>query len=175
MTIGEENAALIITKFCRRKCGVKTRLGYWLSSIKIYNEMTRLSNSVYYELGWGWREDVYREALAYELRQANHLVEAEVTSPIVYKDRPLQYVNFRIDLLVDRDTVLELKACTGDGRTIIKAHQQCLRYLKMKKLGFGMVIIFPEKEVKRVYSSMVINYSLLDKWVFRHPCPYTLP
>lgn len=157
MDITEDLASGIITRFCSRKCGNKTRLGCWLYGKRIGKDLIRLSRCVYSELGWGWREDVYREALAYELRQAGYLVEAEVTSPVVYRGRPLQYVNFRMDLLVDRDMVVELKACAGDGRTAVKAQQQCLRYLKMKNLGFGMIINFPEKENQQVFAKEVIN------------------
>ena len=146
-----------IIRFCKEKCGSTSRLQCWLFGKRISKDIIRLSKKVYKELGWGWREDVYREALAFELRDSNYLVEAEVTSSINYRGRPLQYVNFRIDLLVEKNIVVELKACAGDGRTTVKAHQQCLRYLRMTNLGFGLVINFPEKENQVIYTKEVTN------------------
>lgn len=151
------NQASIITRFCRKRIGSTSRLQCWLFGKRISKDIIRLGEKVYKNLGWGWREDVYREALAFELRDSNYLVEAEVTSSIIYRGRPLQYVNFRIDLLVEKNIVVELKACAGDGRTTIKAQQQCLRYLRMTNLGFGLVINFPEKENQSIYAKEVIN------------------
>lgn len=150
-------AAKIIARFLLRPIGDSNVLKSYLSHRKLFQALPALANKVYGELSWGWREDVYREALAYELRLQGHLVEAEVTSPVIYQSRPLQYVNFRIDLLVDKTVILELKACAGDGRTMIKAHQQCLRYLKMKNYALGMVINFPEKSDQQVCQQMVVN------------------
>ena len=157
MKLTKNAASIIITRFCRKPLGDSKYLPCYITHQKVLMDLPNITKKVYDELSWGWREDVYREALAFELRQNGYLVEAEVTSPIIYQSRPLQYVNFRIDLLVNHSLILELKACVGDGRTMIKAHQQCIRYLKMKNFGLGMIINFPEKSEQSVVYKMVVN------------------
>lgn len=61
------------------------------------------------ELGPGLLENIYQDALAFELRSRGHEVAREVRVPVVYRGvtvgHPLQ-----IDLLVDDTVIVECKA-----------------------------------------------------------------
>ena len=98
---------------------------------------------VYADLGWGWREDVYREALATELRCAGVDCRCELTVPVMYKGKPLPYVSVRIDMLLDNCVVVELKAVSSVLPT--KAVRQCERYVaNMPDVTSGVTINFPD-------------------------------
>jgi GxxExxY protein len=63
---------------------------------------------VHRHLGPGFLECIYEEALVRELRRRNVHVERQVTIPIKYRDDPIG--SCRIDVLVEGDVVVELKA-----------------------------------------------------------------
>jgi GxxExxY protein len=83
---------------------------------------------VYNELGFGFLESVYREAMRIALEQAGLLVEAEVAVPVSFRGRPVGV--FRADLVVDGRVVIELKT----AESINKAHEaQVLHYLRRQR------------------------------------------
>ena len=79
-------------------------------------------------LGWGWKECVYREALAIELRRIGYTVSTEVAMPIKYKGEPLSNVHARVDMLINGHVIVELKAGASPSG-LAKAEQQSRRYL----------------------------------------------
>lgn len=103
-----------------------------------------LARHVYSNLGWGWREEVYREALATELAAAGFHVASEVAMPVIYKGNPLSHVSVRWDMIVDRCVLVELKAVQ-----YLKpgALRQCERYASVARdTGYLCVAInFPDK------------------------------
>jgi len=111
-----------------------------------------LANIVYVNLGPGYCEGVYQEALLFELRSKGYKVSSEITVPIMYKGNPLSgnHSN-RIDIVVQLQDgpkiILELKATTGK---ISKEHIiQLKRYLKScKNCHWGVIINFPNKDFK---------------------------
>ena len=110
---------------------------------------------VYETLGWGYQEAIYREALITELRSRDFICQSEVPQPIYYKDQPLSYGNSRMDILVHNDIVLELKADGVTQNTIIKANQQCKRYLSQNTYSMGIVIGFPDKPNEKVFFNIL--------------------
>jgi GxxExxY protein len=72
---------------------------------------------VYNELGFGFLELVYREAMLIALRQAGFRVEAEVPVPVSF--RGCLAGVFRADLVVDGRAIVELKTADLIG----KAHE----------------------------------------------------
>jgi GxxExxY protein len=92
---------------------------------------------VYNELGFGFLESVYREAMRIALEQAGLGVEAEVPVPVSFRGRLVGV--FRADLVVDGRVVLELKT----AETISKAHEaQLLHYLWASAMEIGLVMNF---------------------------------
>jgi GxxExxY protein len=94
---------------------------------------------VYNELGYGFLESVYEQALLIALRQAGLDVEAQVEIPVRF--RGLEVGNYKADLQVDRKVLIELKA----ARSLEKAHgAQILNYLKATNIEVGLLLNFGE-------------------------------
>jgi GxxExxY protein len=91
----------------------------------------------YNALGFGFLEFVYCAALARELQKRGHTVEREVLVQVYYKGEPL--VHQRMDLLVDRLTVVELKATESLPN---HASRQLYNYLRATDLQDGLQLHF---------------------------------
>lgn len=94
-------------------------------------------------LGWGLLEAVYQEALSVELK--NRLVEhkTEVNLPIFYKDVKLEK-SYRMDLLVENQVIVELKAITD----ILPEHRvQVFNYMRLTKKQYAILINFGEQSL----------------------------
>jgi GxxExxY protein len=101
---------------------------------------------VYNELGVGFLESVYREAMLIALRQAGLRVEAEVPVPVSFRGCLVGV--FRADLVVDGKVIVELKTAESIG----KAHEaQLLHYLRASAMEIGLVMNFgPEARFRRI-------------------------
>lgn len=86
------------------------------------------------ELGAGLLENIYEICLCLELEQRNIRYERQVDLPIVYKGKKVDNT-YRIDILVENEIILELKAV----EKLLPVHEaQLITYLKLshKRLGF---------------------------------------
>ncbi|WP_232802875.1 GxxExxY protein [Gracilimonas amylolytica] len=93
---------------------------------------------VHKELGPGLLESAYQECLFYVLRKEGLLVEKEKPIPIKFEDVELD-CGYRIDLLVEKRLVLELKAVEN----LNKVHfAQVLSYLKLGNFPLGLLLNF---------------------------------
>lgn len=101
---------------------------------------------VYNELGQGFLESVYQNAMALILRERGLQVEGGV--PIGVWFRGAKVGDFEADLLVDGCVILELKAV----RAIDKAHEaQLMNYLRATDIEIGFVLNFgPKPEFRRL-------------------------
>lgn len=94
--------------------------------------------TVHRELGPGLLESAYESCLAYELRQRGLTVEEQIPVPVVYKGIKLE-CGYRLDLLVEKRIIVELKAVDA----LLPIHDaQLLTYLKLCKLRLGLLINF---------------------------------
>ena len=102
--------------------------------------------SVYAELGSGFLEAVYANALTVVLLRAGLKVEREVPFEIMFHGQVIG--NYRADMVVESRIVVEIKA----GRCIIPQHTaQLLNYLKASRLKVGLLLNFGEAaEFRRV-------------------------
>ena len=102
---------------------------------------------VHRNLGQGFLEAVYQEALAVELtlRQLPH--EREVTLPVTYKTQLLN-VGYRADFICYGNLVVELKAL---AKLTPVEDAQLINYLKATGCQRGLLINFggPSLEFKR--------------------------
>ena len=100
-------------------------------------------------LGPGLLESIYEEALCYEFQLQGIKFERQVPVDIVYKGHIIS--GHRIDLLVEKEVVVELKSLQ---KTPDVAISQAISYLKAASLKRGLIINFGEKRlidgVKRV-------------------------
>jgi GxxExxY protein len=106
------------------------------------DELTYLINGcamrVHTTLGPGLLESAYRACLKYELEQKGLLVECEGDLPIRYGAVELD-IGYRLDLVVERRVVLELKAV----ESLAPIHKaQLISYLKLGGYATGLLINF---------------------------------
>jgi GxxExxY protein len=106
----------------------------------------RVFFEVYNELGFGFLESVYREAMRIALGEAGFRVEAEVPVPVSFRGRLVGV--FRADIVVDGSIIVELKT----AESISKAHEaQVLHYLRASEMEVGLVMNFgPIAKFRRV-------------------------
>jgi GxxExxY protein len=104
--------------------------------------------AVHSELGHGFLEPVYQEALAYELRQRGVAFEREAVLPIRYRNVTLTAV-YRADFICFGDLIVELKALS---RLSGIEEAQVINYLTAAKLQKALLINFgaPSLEYKRL-------------------------
>lgn len=103
-------------------------------------------------LGPGYLEGVYEEALVHELQLRNIPLERQKVININYKDKPVG--EGRLDLLIDKCLVVELKAVNELADIHVA---QVLSYLKTTDLQLGLLINFNTRYlrdgIKRVIKS----------------------
>ncbi len=103
---------------------------------------------VYAELGAGFAEPVYQEALEAELALRGIPFESQKQLRIRYKGKELAQT-YRVDLLCYGKIVLELKSV----RTILPEHEaQLVNYLKAGPFRLGFLINFshyPKVDIRR--------------------------
>jgi len=93
---------------------------------------------VYNELGNGFTEDIYQEALETELATRGIPYASQVPVLIYYKARPLKKT-FKPDLITHDQIVVELKA----HKTLLPEHEaQLINYLKAMRKPIGYLINF---------------------------------
>jgi GxxExxY protein len=122
-----------------------------LESIKVnpkLNEFTETiigsAITVHRELGPGLLESAYEACLIYELVESGLKVENQKALPIRYRGVQLD-CGYRIDLLVERQIVVELKSI----EKIEPIHEaQLLSYLKLSSCKVGLLINFNTKLLK---------------------------
>jgi len=101
--------------------------------------------SVYNELGYGFLDNVYQNALYFELRNQVFNVEAQKAIDVYYKNQLVG--KYRADLVVDDLIILELKAAD----CLVKEHEnQLINYLKATDKEVGLLLNFGTKpEIRR--------------------------
>jgi GxxExxY protein len=92
---------------------------------------------VYNELGSGFLESVYVQALALALNQAGLSVEREMPLAVCFRGRIVG--RFRADLVIGGAVLVEAKACP---RLNSRHEAQLLNYLRATVLEVGMLLNF---------------------------------
>ena len=92
---------------------------------------------VYNELGHGFLESTYAEAMVVALKESGLTAAREVSVPVWFRGNKVgQYF---ADLLVNNAVLLELKA----ARTLDRAHEaQLLHYLRATEIEVGLLLNF---------------------------------
>ena len=99
---------------------------------------------VYNELGPGLLENIYEQALLIELNNRGLQVENQVPINVLYKGFDLG-IQYRLDLLVNDQIILELKSVD----TLLPVHyKQLITYLKLAKKPLGFLINFNTDSIK---------------------------
>jgi len=100
---------------------------------------------VHRELGFGFLESVYQNALVIELARAGLQSEQEKRIQVHYGEQVVG--DFVADILVEEKVIIELKSVSQ----FHPAHEaQLINYLKATEMEVGLLINFGEKvEIKR--------------------------
>lgn len=93
---------------------------------------------VYNTLGPGLLESSYEAALGYELVKSGLLVERQIALPLVYEELKLE-VSYRIDLLVEKKVIVEIKSVENLAEVHYK---QLITYLRLSDLRVGLLVNF---------------------------------
>jgi GxxExxY protein len=111
---------------------------------KVTYEVIGSCFDVYNELGKGFLEIVYKDALQIEFNQRNIPFEREKKYEIEYKGLILPHYYFS-DFVIDNTIILEIKAQEG----VIETHtKQIINYLAVSKCKIGLLVNFGENSLK---------------------------
>jgi GxxExxY protein len=111
-------------------------------------EIIDAAMEVHRELGHGFLEAIYQEALAIEMTKRNIPFEREVAVPVEYKGQRLQ-CSYRADFVCFGEIVVELKAISQLAGA---DEAQLINELKATNLHRGLLLNFgvPSLEYKRL-------------------------
>lgn len=130
---------------------VKESISDYLSVDEITFKIIGCCFEVHNELGKGFSEIVYKDALEYELRKKNLSFIREKKFDIIYKDIILPH-NYFADFIVENMVILEIKA----QQTLVEENiKQVVNYLAAAKCKTGLLINFGESSLK--YKRIVLN------------------
>lgn len=122
---------------------------------ELSNKVIGLAIEVHSGLGAGLLESAYHECLYYKIGKAGLVVEKEKPIPLVFEEVKLD-CGYRIDLLVEKKLVLEIKSVDALNDIHLA---QTLTYLKLGHFKLGLLINFNVIKLKDGIKR-VINGSL---------------
>jgi GxxExxY protein len=94
------------------------------------------------ELGIGFLESVYKNALFIALREKGLFVETEKSFEVYYKSKKVGL--YKADIVVENLIVVELKCC----KSLLPEHQaQLINYLVASNLPVGLLVNFNNKQL----------------------------
>jgi len=112
-------------------------------SEQIIKTVIGLAMKVHRELGMGFLEAVYANALAFELAEVRIPFEREKRIPVFYREHVMG--DFMADLVVEGIVVVELKAV----ESLLTAHSvQLVNYLSAARLDAGLLLNFGAKSLQ---------------------------
>lgn len=108
------------------------------------HDIVEVFYAVYNELGYGFLEVVYEEALEMALTEAGFRVARQVDTPIWFRGRRIG--KYKADLIVNKAVLLELKA----ARNLEREHEaQVLNYLRATDIEVALLMNFGPKPLFR--------------------------
>jgi len=125
-----------------------------------YSDLTELIIKAFYvvynELGYGFSEKIYREAMVLVLIYMGVAVEKEKHIPVYFQGKVLgEYI---ADLIINGVIIMELKAVS---HTLEVHEAQLLNYLKATEIEVGLLLNFgPEPKIIRKVSDNTKKGSL---------------
>ncbi len=121
---------------------------------KISKEIVDAAYTVHKEMGPGLLESIYEYCMLKELELRNIHAKRQVIIPLYYKGELLTK-DFRIDILVENEIIIELKAVD----IILPVHKaQIISYLKLADKNLGFLINFNVDYIKNGIKRIVNNF-----------------
>jgi GxxExxY protein len=110
--------------------------------------------AVHTAIGPGALESAYEACMLIELRARGLIAEAQVALPLHYRGQLIE-VGYRLDLLVERQVVVELKAVSK----VLPIHEaQLLSYLRLGGFKVGLLLNFHAQHMSDVIKRMVNRF-----------------
>jgi GxxExxY protein len=110
-----------------------------------------LCMDVYNNLGFGFLEVVYKDAIQLELEENQIVYSREKEYPVFYKSKKLSRTFFA-DFLIFNGIIVEIKAAADGIKQ--EAVAQTLNYLKASKNNVGIIINFGKNKLE--YKRLVL-------------------
>ena len=126
----------------------------------ITDKILKVYYEVYNELGYGFLEKVYQNAMYFELKSLGYKVEAQKQIRVYYKRQLVG--EYYSDLLVEDKVIVELKST----ELLMNAHvAQIINYLKGTPIEVGLLLNFGEQpEFKRFIYTNDRKINLKNQW-----------
>jgi GxxExxY protein len=117
---------------------------------ELTGKILKVFYSVYNELGYGFLERVYQNALFIELNAQGFKVEAQKRIKVYYKD--YEVGDYIADIMVNDTVILELKACEYMTEEF---EYQLLNYLRSTDCEVGLLLNFGKKPefIRKVFEN----------------------
>ncbi len=111
-------------------------------------KMIACAYKVHSELGPGFNEKIYHNALKFALKEEGLKYETEKEYKVTYHNKQVGIL--KVDLVVEDKVIVEVKAITGIMPKVFEA--QVLSYLKIATYNVGLLINFGNKscEIRRL-------------------------
>ena len=119
---------------------------------ELTNKIFGAAIEVHKALGPGLLESAYEKCLMKEFELSNISFKSQIELPLEYKGIRVD-AGYRIDLIVERKVIIELKAV----ESLIPVHEaQLLTYLKLTGIRVGMLMNFNVPVLKDGIKRMVL-------------------
>ncbi|CAN5861585.1 GxxExxY protein [soil metagenome] len=104
---------------------------------EITDKILKAFYKVYNELGFGFLEKVYENALVIELRKAGLMCNKQQPINVFYEE--INVGSYYADITVNNCVIIELKA----AESLVEAHElQLVNYLKATEIEIGILLNF---------------------------------
>jgi GxxExxY protein len=117
---------------------------------ELTEQIIKVYFDVYNELGYGFLEKVYQNAMYIELKQRGFFVEAQKQIKVKYKE--FEVGEYYADLVVNEKIIIELKA----AEYVVKEFEaQLLNYLRGTEIELGLLFNFGKKPeyIRKIFSN----------------------
>lgn len=118
----------------------------------ITEKIIKYAFRVHNALGPGLLESSYKECLYYSLNKNGIFTEKEKSMPLIVEEIKMD-IGYRVDLLVDRKVIVEIKAveCFTDVHIA-----QVLTYLKLSGCKLGLLLNFHTTHLKTGIKRLIL-------------------
>lgn len=121
---------------------------------QIAKDVVDAAFKVHSTLGPGLLESAYEACLAHELTRRGYRIERQKEQPIIYEGLEIE-VGYRLDILVDDQLIIELKAV----EQMLPIHQaQIMTYLRLSRKTLGLIINFNVPLIKNGIKRVAMNH-----------------
>ena len=131
----------MITEIRKQDCRDFKKIAAIKNRDPLTEKIIACAYKVHSELGSGFNEKVYHNALEIALKQQGLRYQTEKSFTVSYQGN---YVGrFKLDLIIEDKVIVEVKALTGNIPTVFEL--QVLSYLKASGYKIGLLVNFGNK------------------------------